>query len=196
MLLSMLLLCLLLLLLLLQHSLLLILLGLLGLLLSHLHLLLREVRRKLNGANLLLIALESLLILLSLHQLRQLLSAHVCNLLRGYPHLSSVLHHSLAHDILLLLLNLSHHWIVAGLLERLLLEELLLLLRGHVVYGVHATLCARHVLRAHALARHSHRSAWMLTTHTCHSICARLHASHGARLHAHHGTRLANVRRT
>lgn len=165
---------------------------LLALLLSDLHLLLREMRRQLNRSNLLLVVPEGLLILLLLEQLLQLLLIHTLQLLNGYSQSLSLLHHSLANHVLLLLLELRHQGRVAVGLKLLLLHELLCLLWSHMAHGMHATLCAGHVLRAHALTRHSHPGARVLSSH---AVRTRLHASDSAGLHAHHGTRLANMRR-
>lgn len=106
-------------------------------------------------------------------------------------HSLCLLQHPLAHDMLLLLLKLSHHGrVTAGLLELLLLlHKLLLLLRSHV----HGGLCASHVLASHTLTWHAHSSSRMLASHA--SSGTWLHASNCTGLHAHHGARLAHVRR-
>ena len=184
----MLLLLLLLLGLLLHQSLMLALLGLLLLLLAQLHLLLSKMGRQLYRVHLLLlVVLKRLLVLLLVqHPTLKLLWGHLLHLLRWNSHCLCLLYHPLAHNVVLLLLNLSHHGrIAAGLLELLLLHELLLL-GGHV----HGTLCASHVL---ALAWHAHPSSGMLISHSSSSTW--LHASYGPGLHAHHSARLANVRR-
>lgn len=176
-------------LLLLHHSLMLTLLGLLLLLLlSQLHLLLSKMGWQLHRVHLLLlVVLERLLVL---HHLCQLCWVHLLQLLRRHSHCLCLLDQPLPHDVLLLLLKLSHHgWVATGLLKLLLLlHELLLLLGGHV----HGSLCANHALASHALTWHAHPSSRMLISHSSNTG---LHASYGSRLHAHHGARLANVRR-
>jgi len=178
-------------LLLLHHGLVLTLLGLL-LLLSHLQLLLSKVGWQLHRVHLLLlVVLKRLLVLLLLHHQRlQLLRVHLLHLLGRDSHRLCLLDHPLAHDVLLLLLKLSHHGrITASLLKLLLLlHELLLLLRSHV----HGSLCASHALASHALAWHAHPSSRVLISH---SPSTWLHTSNSSGLHAHHGARLADVRR-